>query len=103
MCAATQYIVDNVDAILSCMRRCNVSLRWVLLHRLGDGVAAVRDFPLSAAFPTYVATSLLSMHLTDPMFQENHSEAPAGHYSARNSWVPGHFYVPAEECGCTRH
>ena len=28
-----QYIVDNVDAILTCMRRCNVSLRWVLLHR----------------------------------------------------------------------
>ena len=28
-----QFIVDNVDAILTCMRRCNVSLRWVLLHR----------------------------------------------------------------------
>ena len=28
-----KFIVDNVDDILRCMRRCNVTLRWMLLHR----------------------------------------------------------------------
>jgi hypothetical protein len=28
-----QYIVDNVEDILRCMRRCNVTLRWMILHR----------------------------------------------------------------------
>jgi WASH complex subunit strumpellin len=28
-----QYVIDNVNPLLDCMRKCNVALRWRLLHR----------------------------------------------------------------------
>ncbi len=52
-----QFIIDKKDDILNCMRRCNVALRWLLLHRcvpssvvgfvaLLDASAHSHSFPL---------------------------------------------------------
>ena len=33
-----EYVLDNIPKLMNCIRDCNVTLRWVLLHTTEGGV-----------------------------------------------------------------
>lgn len=45
-----EYVLDNIPKLMSCIRDCNVTLRWVLLHTSEAGRVMVVCFKIGAQF-----------------------------------------------------
>eukprot|EP00300_Choanocystis_sp_HF-7_P005246 c13971_g1_i1.p1 GENE.c13971_g1_i1~~c13971_g1_i1.p1 ORF type:complete len:1115 (+),score=343.04 c13971_g1_i1:206-3346(+) len=51
-----EYVLDNVPQLLSCLRNCNVAIRWLVLHRTSR---PKKDLGVTFASPDHVLTLIL--------------------------------------------
>lgn len=54
------YVLDNISKLMDCLRACNVTLRWLLLHRASTN-KKLRDIVISMTDPEQILLLLLNI------------------------------------------
>ena len=54
-----EYVLDNINKLLNCLRHCNVTLRWLILHRTSDN-KKLQDVVLQGTNPEFILLLLLN-------------------------------------------
>ena len=62
-----EYVLDNVSRLMTCLRECNITIRWVMLHcapsRLSVCECVAMYVPVSVCLSVMLHTAVSGMEL----------------------------------------